>query len=885
METRTVEQVESWSTRSFADGYAGLRELSDGEFSGAVRAGGAWLFMLNGRIIGVYEGSLDDFEDAEGTAYAAPHPSLPLLFSMQEQGGETQAKYYTNDTPLSEVDSTLTSGSFTGYVELSENVLSGDYYVAYYGGRSMSVAFVGASEQVVTGEEAFERANDEVGIYEVRDVSIDVIDVPEPEEPDPDESDSAGGANETSASSSGSAASAGDTPSNDANVDPSNDASVEETAGEVGGTQSGQGSRGQSAHRVEETGPSAGADRSSTASAAAPDDEGRPAGTRTEAETTDSGAEATDASAPATDANTQATDTSAQATDANASGASARTDAGDHEDAGGPATDDRANASAPGENTSPGAPSPETTSSRASGNARHESDTRTEPNARTEPSADSPRRDATSETDDEENEQADGAFADEEEWRETTTIPSLDPDRSEGPDGAASGASASDDRDSSDRPSGKSASESRSDESAGTGRGRSDRQSGSRSNERSRSNGAGSKQSQSGASGPERSESGASGPEQSQSGASGRSASASETDAAPSGAPGTGRASGTNGSSGANGRSGANGPSGAGSAPSGSESGSGEASDEAKERIRKLRSQLKQRKQQVQQLKSRLSDVESERNEYKRERDALRQEVERLEAKLETSESDASGSDKRQLDRAQAFDGTNLFVRYESKGKATLDEAAEGKVEADDVNANLRLEHHTQFEAEEVAVSGESFESFLTDSFEYQFVSWIIEELLYEIRDTGHRASLKDLYESIPKIDRVDLHGSVSAGSGDDDTRQESFDIIMRDRMGNPLVVADLNDSRDPTTGEMMGSLVDAASGVAGTYDELSGAFQVTESFFEPEALETTESATSGGFLSREKRESFVKLSRKRGYHLCLVESRSGGFHLNVPEL
>src|SRR6056297_2010904 len=185
METRTVEQVEKWSTRSVADGYAGLRELSDGDFSGAVRAGGAWLFMLNGRIIGVYEGSLDDFEDADGTAYAAPHPSLPLLFSMQERGGETQAKYYTNDTPLSEVDSTLTSGKFTGFIELSENVLSGDYYVAYYGGRSMSVAFVGASEQGVTGDDAFERAADEVGIYEVTDVDLQITDVPEPEDDEP----------------------------------------------------------------------------------------------------------------------------------------------------------------------------------------------------------------------------------------------------------------------------------------------------------------------------------------------------------------------------------------------------------------------------------------------------------------------------------------------------------------------------------------------------------------------------------------------------------------------------------------------------------------------------------------------------------------------------
>jgi hypothetical protein len=28
-----------------------------------------------------------------------------------------------------------------------------------------------------------------------------------------------------------------------------------------------------------------------------------------------------------------------------------------------------------------------------------------------------------------------------------------------------------------------------------------------------------------------------------------------------------------------------------------------------------------------------------------------------------------------------------------------------------------------------------------------------------------------------------------------------------------------------------------------------------------------------------------VKLNRKSGYHLILVESRGGDFHLNVPEL
>ncbi|WP_135826120.1 DUF7527 domain-containing protein [Halorussus ruber] len=817
METRTVEQVEGWKTRPFSDGFAGLRELSDGEFSGAVEAGGAWLFMLNGRIIGVYEGSLDDFEDATGTAYAAPHPSLPLVFSMQEQGGETQAKYYTNDTPLSEVDSTLTDGKFTGYIELSENVLSGDYYVAYYGGRSMSVAFVGASEQVVTGEEAFERADDEVGIYEVRDVDIDVIDVPEPDEPDepdaPNESPGgASGPTDTSDASglSGAGGTGGPSP--------------ESGTGGTGGPSpdSGVGGAGQSAatDSADSPGPAG--------QSSAPNRQSASKSTAADAETGRTADAGVESSAPA-ESPTPAESPSSESNSGGPadSGRSTATDSGVATEA---SATERA-ADVAGTNAGTAVEPAETAEPEESADpARPESGQADAKSGASESATDAPADSAAESATDEDGSDA---FEEEEQWREATTIPSLDPDRSEGPadEETADSDSIGTDADSAAATGGSAAGVS-SQTSSGTG-------------------------SSSGSS-PTGSQSGS----RAQSGTGGQSADA-QSDAGAQSGPGS--------------RSG--------SAPGGASGQSSAPDEKAQAQIQKLRSQLRQRKQQVEQLKERLSNVESERNEYKRERDALRQEVERLEAKLESSGSDGSGASGRQLSRSQAFDGTNLFVRYESKGKATLEEAAASEAKPEDVNENLRLEHHTQFETEGATVEGEPFEEFLHDSFEYQFVSWVIEELLYEIRDTGHRNGLKDLYESIPKIDRVDLHGSVGAGDDTEDTRQESFDIIMRDRMGNPLVVADLNDSRDPTTGDMMGSLVDASSGVGKAHDELSGAFQVTESFFQPKALETAENATAGGFLSREKRESFVKLSRKRGYHLCLVESRSGGFHLNVPEL
>jgi len=771
METRTVEQVEGWNSRPFSGGYAGLRELSDGEFSGAVRTGGAWLFMLNGRVIGVHEGELDDFEGADGTAYAAPHPSLPLLFSMRETGGDTRAKYYTNDTPLSEVDSTLSDGGFTGYVELSENVLSGDYYVAYYGGRSMSVAFVGASEQVVSGDEAFERAADEVGIYEVTDVDLEVIDLPEPDEPDEPAPDGASAADADGEAASGSTSAGGSDDGSGrggpAGGSPESDRSGTEPAG---------------AETRRETGGRSGADDRSARATAREDSERADRGRAERA-----APEPPQRADPPADVNEDPADPTAGAS----AGEPGRAEAAEAEtgtaEPTGPAT--------------AGEVRTEPTPTAAAGEATAD--------AVTEDASDA---DAAPKEHSGEGRADDGeAFEEEAEWRETTTIPSLDPDRT---------------ADDADPTAG---------ERAAAASSRSEPASGSAGGDRGASTAPSQSTGSAGRKGRSRTDDGS---------ASGRAADAG----------------------------------GARESPPAESTGDDE-------RVAELRSKVRQRDRKIETLESRLSSIESERDELKREREALRQEVDRLESELDAVESGASPSASTRLGAGEAFEGTNLFVRYRSKGDATLEEAAAGNADAEEVNANLQLEHHTQFEAADAAVDGAPFEEFLTDSFEYRFASWVVEELLYEIRETGYEGRLRDLYDAIAKIDRVDFHGSVGAGTDGDDTRQESFDVIMRDRMGNPLLVADLNDSRDPTTGEMMGSLVDAATGVAQAHEELAGAFQVTESFFEPAALEATETATSGGLLSREKRASFVKLSRKRGFHLCLVESRSGGFHLNVPEL
>jgi hypothetical protein len=634
MDARIVEQITEWSSRPFSGGLETLHALADEEFSGAVKAGGAWLFMLNGRVIGVFDGVLDTFEKSDGTQFEAPHPSLPLLFSMQERGGTTQAKYYTNDTPLKEASETLASSGFTGYIELSENVLSGDYYVVYHGGRSMSTAYVGQSEQLLTGDEAFSRANDEVGIYEVVAADVDIVDLPEPESPP-----------EPAASES---------------------APAEDTSGSDG--------------------PNDDVDESST-------------------QTTPSSAETAAADAQRSTSATTETTPEQQAAERNERSEAATSSEGESE------SDDGTGASDP--------------------------------------------------------------LSDEQQWRETTRIPSLDPEKS----GSAKS------RD------------------AGADQRRTQRQTPQRQSAGEKPTRRGSRRGQS-------------------------------------------------------------------------------------NRAKEIEAELTARAEEIEALRSNLTQIKAERDELKAERDRLTARAEELRDELETVREQSPGvAAERQLTPEQALTQTNLFVRYGSKGKGTLTDAAAGETTRDTVESNLQLEHHTQFDTAGVVVDGREFEAFLHDSMEYTFVSWLVVDLLYEILETGHQRGLKDLFEAIQRIDRVELHGSLVTEDDEDGKTERPFDVILRDRMGNPLVVANINDSRDPATGEMLGSLVDAATAVSSASDELSAAFQVTKSFFEPAALETTEDATSGGLLTREKRESFVKLSRKRGYHLCLVESRNGEFHLTVPEL
>ncbi|WP_254523431.1 DUF7527 domain-containing protein [Natrinema caseinilyticum] len=857
MDSRTQERVEEWESRPFGGGFDGLSDLAAADFSGAVSAAGSWLFMLNGRIVGVFDGDIVDFETASGTQYEAPHPSLPLLCTMEERGGETRANYYTNETPLQEVDETLQSGSFTGYIELSENVLSGDYYAVYYGGRRMAAAYIGNAERLLTGEEAFDRAADEVGIYEVLDVDIDVTDVPRTAGGGTDSEDAADRdssrelerASESGTDTTESGIEVGIPSGDDADSDPTAD----------------QGSSSIEPINLSGTDPS--------------DDDGSAGPDPIEDVTVDDSSSLTsdidiaDDPSGITASEAAKPDQERSATGITEAEPDADLDPTSSDDADGsrpPNGDDRT------ENTGEDSIRSSTVETAAEGGvdeptevdvetqAETETETETETDGPTDPDLAEVEA-AAKELDRniswvEEDTEADGTVPDtddssltvddatrtdgddleeqferEEEWRETRRIPSIDPDDSET---NAVTASSTGSRNAS---AGRSSTVS----DAGASEG------GSSPNEQSDSRGS-----------PRTMESTAGGA------SSGGRESTSRTQPSQQGGSGTR---------------------------------STQSSDqEGQNRVSALSEKLETLQEQRDAVVTEAEEVKADRNQLQSQNEDLSVAVEQLQSRIQELETElkrareggtgatgASPTTGTTLSPDQALSGTNIFVRYVSKSQPTLETAHDGAADRVEVTSNLRLEHHTQFDSADAVVDGEPYEDFLTSSMEYRFVNWLTELVLYEIRDTGNANGLADLYDAIPRIDRAELGSTISLA--DDETEdvpdQVTFDIVAYDKMGNPLVLATLNDSREPASKKLLEQLEEASSAVKANYPSLAASVAVTSSYFEPGALEVAEQATSSGFLSRGSKLSYVNLSRKEGYHLCLVESRSEGFHMTVPEL
>ncbi|WP_372911943.1 hypothetical protein [Salinigranum sp.] len=833
MDEEIVDRVTGWEPVT-GPAAADLRSLARDEFSGAVTAGAAWAFLLNGRVVGLFDGDLDDFEAGDLTAYSAPDPALPLLFAMRETGGETRGKYYSEETSLREVDRTLSSGKFTGYVELSENVLSGDYYVVYHGGRSMSVAFVGASERLVTGDEAFDRADDEVGIFAVNAVDVTVTDLPESADGDApagvvggsedDGSDEDDVSTDDGPRQEGVTFGASDTRETDSAAE--EDGAAEETADSDAAPAASARETDRYDGLTGDMGIGLNSDDSSEPDAAeeppSDDDASEPAAVSDHTAESATGLDATES--PADDlSGSHAADepeTDAGFEDRGADDEPASADDGDAESTRRPAPADDASSgdddSEPDGPADPREPSDESADADDAVAATNGEATDERTEATGEPGgAEDVETAATAERsarDDERTESESqasvgrdesGVFSAERQWQQTKRIPALSPDDSLV------------------------------------------RQ------------------------------------EEATTGAEGDADEPHAADEAHDVAQSAGSDSRVA------------------SAADGSESATAPA-DDAGETDR-LTARLEQVRAERDELAAAVESLEDDLESVTRERDRLRARVADLESELATLREEADRAvagdtegtggqrETERLSPAAAREGTNLFVRYRSKGKPTLKKAQAGEAKQGEVVENLRLEYHTTFDSEHATVDGESYESFLHGTTEWGFTKWVVEDLLYEIGRSGHRVDLAPLFDRIPEIDRVEFDGTVPVTVEDDEGSQShesrTFDLVFWNSMGDPLFVVDVDTSRNATTQGMVGSLIEGARAVGESKDTLGGGFYVTTSFFEPGALDAVGEATKSGLLSRSSKKSFVRLSRKQGYHLCLVEARDGEFHLTVPEL
>jgi hypothetical protein len=290
--------------------------------------------------------------------------------------------------------------------------------------------------------------------------------------------------------------------------------------------------------------------------------------------------------------------------------------------------------------------------------------------------------------------------------------------------------------------------------------------------------------------------------------------------------------------------------------------------DDLQERIEVLTHERDELQAEVMELQDRLATVE-------RERDELR-------AELASDDNAESGP---RMSAATALSGTNLFVRYRSRADPTLEEAIDGGAPREAVDENLRLERHTMFEAEGATIDGRPYDEFLPTTLQYRFVEWLVRALPFELRDAAIKRPLSRLYKVIPSFDRAEIDGTVAVRT-DDGEDERSFDVVLRDRKGAPFAVASLFAGREPATEAMLSELVENAKAAAAANESLGAAVFVTTSYYAPEALELVEAeASNGGLFGRGLRESYVRLDRSHGFHLCLVEARDGDFHLGVPEL
>lgn len=173
---RRESLIRDWETDSFRGREAAVRQLGVQSFSGVVVADETTVVIVNGAAIRVTNGSITDLFDAELVVHEARNPAEPYLLALYGHCSEA-ARLYTRETPVGDAVSELADASFSGYVELSEHVYSGDYYAVFSGGDVEFLGIQSTERPPLSGTEARDAMYGEVGIYSINRAWMDPVDL------------------------------------------------------------------------------------------------------------------------------------------------------------------------------------------------------------------------------------------------------------------------------------------------------------------------------------------------------------------------------------------------------------------------------------------------------------------------------------------------------------------------------------------------------------------------------------------------------------------------------------------------------------------------------------------------------------------------------------
>lgn len=148
----------------------------DRPFSGLVETDDVTVYVVDGYALDVRGGSLTDVLDERLDVYHASNPAEPYLLAVHGNGSE-RATLYTEDKSLDEAVRELEDASFTGYVELSERVVTGDYYAVFHRGSADFLGVTTESNPPLAGPDAREEMLEQVGLYSVNRAWIDPVDL------------------------------------------------------------------------------------------------------------------------------------------------------------------------------------------------------------------------------------------------------------------------------------------------------------------------------------------------------------------------------------------------------------------------------------------------------------------------------------------------------------------------------------------------------------------------------------------------------------------------------------------------------------------------------------------------------------------------------------